>query len=234
MNYVKIYESIIERSKLRGLDKRKLEGYHERHHIIPACYFKSRKIASYTENMVLLTGREHFVVHMLLWKIDKLNRALFMAHYRNSRCFKDAKFSSRQYEILKEYRSKLLSGKGNPMYEMNGELNPFFGKTHSDETKKKLKKAWEKRKLRPLSSETKLKLSLINKGRKFSDAHKKKIGQANKKPKSRESVLKRNDAPPNGKKIIIDGIIYPSKMNAVRHLGLSKWEFDKTVKYEYV
>ena len=37
MNYKKVYDQIIENAKLRGLDKKKLEGYFEKHHIIPKC-----------------------------------------------------------------------------------------------------------------------------------------------------------------------------------------------------
>lgn len=36
----------------------------------------------------------------------------------------------------KERMSKLMSGKGNPMYNMTGSLNPFYGKTHTEKTKK--------------------------------------------------------------------------------------------------
>jgi len=37
-----------------------------------------------------------------------------------------------------EKMSKRVSGENNPMYGKSGQLNPFFGKTHNNETKKKI------------------------------------------------------------------------------------------------
>ena len=82
MNYIKIYYDIINNAKLRGLDKKKLDGYFEEHHIIPACYFKSRKISSYKENLVLLTASEHLLCHHLLWKNDIDNGSLMLAYHK--------------------------------------------------------------------------------------------------------------------------------------------------------
>jgi len=56
MNYQKIYDQIIERAK-----NRKLEGYKEKHHIIPKCLGGPDN----KENLVELTAREHFLCHLL-------------------------------------------------------------------------------------------------------------------------------------------------------------------------
>jgi len=60
MNYNKIYDSLIERAKIRILN-----GYTETHHIVPKCIGGSNE---YT-NLVDLTAREHFLAHWLLVKI---------------------------------------------------------------------------------------------------------------------------------------------------------------------
>ena len=52
MNYQKIYNQIIERAK-----NRQLEGYKEKHHIIPRCLNGNND----KENLVKLTAREHFL-----------------------------------------------------------------------------------------------------------------------------------------------------------------------------
>ena len=60
MNYKKIYNALIERAQNRIID-----GYAEKHHIIPRCMNGTDD----KENIVELTPEEHFVAHQLLVKI---------------------------------------------------------------------------------------------------------------------------------------------------------------------
>ncbi len=60
MNYQEIYSRIIERAKYRQIN-----GYVERHHIIPRCMRGS----DCPENIVKLTPEEHYLAHQLLVKI---------------------------------------------------------------------------------------------------------------------------------------------------------------------
>ncbi|QGF20538.1 putative homing endonuclease [Klebsiella phage UPM 2146] len=60
MNYNKIYNSLINKAKMRSL-----KGYHEKHHVIPKCLGGSND----TSNLVKLTPEEHYVAHLLLIKI---------------------------------------------------------------------------------------------------------------------------------------------------------------------
>lgn len=79
MYYSKIYKAII--NKARSENRKKGEIYYESHHIVPECLFKcrSRKGSSGfiegdpndSENIILLTSREHFICHVLLYKIYK-------------------------------------------------------------------------------------------------------------------------------------------------------------------
>ena len=98
MDYQKIYNQIIERAK-----ERILEGYKEKHHILPKCLGGSND----KNNLVELTAREHFLCHRLLCEIypknDKLWYALFlMAIGKNRHSKTDPyKISSRTYEFLK-------------------------------------------------------------------------------------------------------------------------------------
>jgi hypothetical protein len=57
MNYEKIYNSLIQSRKARGIDKSKLDGYYELHHIVPRCLGGSNEDC----NLVLLTAREHLL-----------------------------------------------------------------------------------------------------------------------------------------------------------------------------
>jgi hypothetical protein len=70
MNYKKIYNSLIERSRHRVL-----EGYYEKHHIVPRCLGGSDDV----ENLANLTPEEHYLAHQLLVKIYPDNASLLKA-----------------------------------------------------------------------------------------------------------------------------------------------------------
>lgn len=116
MNYLKIYYDIINLSKLRGLNKKKLDYYTEKHHVIPKCLGGTND----KNNLVLLTGREHYLCHHLLWKANKENKSLFYAYYsmsfKNKNHQRRNTINSKQYELIKQIKSNLMSGERNPNY----------------------------------------------------------------------------------------------------------------------
>jgi hypothetical protein len=110
MNYQKIYNQIIERAQ-----NRQLEGYKEKHHIIPKCLGGTNdKI-----NLVELTAREHFLCHRLLCEIypkeTKLWYALWLMTIGKQKCkLNTYKISSRDYEQLKKGFITNIKGKNKP------------------------------------------------------------------------------------------------------------------------
>jgi len=98
MNYQRIYNQIIERAQ-----NRQLEGYKEKHHVIPKCLGGTND----NENIVELTAREHFLCHLLLVEIYPKNFKLIHAAFMMSTVKKRKEFqynvfvSSRTYEYLK-------------------------------------------------------------------------------------------------------------------------------------
>lgn len=81
MNYQKIYDQIIDRA--RGRD---LQGYKEKHHVMPKCIGGSNEAG----NIVQLTAREHFLCHWMLCRVYPSNRKLakafnMMCQGRNTR-----------------------------------------------------------------------------------------------------------------------------------------------------
>ncbi len=62
MDYKKIYDALVYKAKNRSLN-----GYYETHHILPRCMNGTND----TNNLVLLTAREHYIAHYLLYKIYK-------------------------------------------------------------------------------------------------------------------------------------------------------------------
>jgi len=107
MNYKKIHDKIIERAKDRNI-----EGYTEKHHIIPKCMGGTDD----TENLVELTAREHFVVHKLLCEIypdeNGLRYALWMmANVVGNGQYRDYIIGSWEYARLKKKMSKIRCSK---------------------------------------------------------------------------------------------------------------------------
>lgn len=140
MNYEKIYNALVEKAKVRGLDKSQHEGYFEIHHILPKCLGGSDD----KSNLVMFTGREHFIAHMLLWKshpkVKGLMRAAFLMSSRwasgTDRISKTAEhINSKTYSKLREEYAQAVSE------QCSGENNPMYGKTHTEEARNKLK-AW--------------------------------------------------------------------------------------------
>lgn len=65
MDYTKHYNSLIEKAKTENR-KRNAGVYYESHHIIP----RSEAGDNADENLVLLTAREHFLAHWLLYRAE--------------------------------------------------------------------------------------------------------------------------------------------------------------------
>jgi hypothetical protein len=70
MNYVQIYNKLILRAQGRVL-----EGYSERHHILPRCIGGTNE----KDNIVRLTPEEHYLAHQLLVKIYPGQKGLLFA-----------------------------------------------------------------------------------------------------------------------------------------------------------
>ena len=98
MNYAKLYDSIVNNAKCRGLRKSKLYFITERHHIVPECIGGLNEKSNY----VLLKLKEHIICHHLLCKIYPENDSLAYAYFMMLHT-RDGKFllSAKQYEDVK-------------------------------------------------------------------------------------------------------------------------------------
>lgn len=118
MDYKRIYDALVEKAKARGLNKSQHEGYFEIHHIVPRCMGGTND----KSNLVLLSGREHFMAHMLLWKAYPKNRSLaFAANFMSNRDV--CKINSYLYEYLQADSARKYSEEmsGKRVKDLTGE-----------------------------------------------------------------------------------------------------------------
>lgn len=115
MNYVKIYNSIVEKARTECRTKDK-GIYYEAHHILPKCLGGTGKVSQwkYHPNIVLLTAKEHYICHKLLCRIYPGNKELAFAlvamGQANGKRTKHL-ITARGYEELKQLRSFCQKGK---------------------------------------------------------------------------------------------------------------------------
>jgi len=173
MNYRKIYEQLINRSKTRHID-----GYTERHHIIPKCMDGTDD----DDNIAILTPEEHFVAHQLLVKIYPDNKklvyaALIMCQSRDG-VIRNNKLYGWIRKAVSECRKNIPKTEEHKQKLRDANL----GKILSEETREKMRN-------KIVSQEAKDNISKALLGKKKSvrtQEHKDNLGKALRKPKSLE------------------------------------------------
>lgn len=206
MDYINIYNRLIQRSHGRKKLRKHSEGYvyYERHHIIPRCLGGSND----KSNLAFLTAEEHWIAHLLLVKINPGVDSLVYACQAMSMTGKNTQRTTnkmfgwirREYsnavsrkntgrEVTPAHREKISKAlKGRPTPHQIGDNNV----SKRPEVAKKISIAAKGRILGPRSEETKNRISAANKG------HRGAIGDAN--PANRRVccvICKKETALPN-------------------------------------
>lgn len=194
MNYQKVYDSLVAKCVPRGLDKKALEGYYEKHHIIPKCLGGTDK----KENFVLFTPREHVIAHKLLWKANPENYSLMWAYTRTvnshkglltSREVEKAKIAKAEFmsnrvvseETREKIRQTLTGHKRTPESIEKGrqkmlgrKVSPEVSQKISDRRQELIASGWT------MPEEARKKIGDAFRGKKISEEHKRKISEFNK------------------------------------------------------
>jgi hypothetical protein len=220
MNYQKIYNSLIQRALTR-----ELEGYGEKHHIVPRCLGGDNS----SNNIVKLTAEEHFVAHLILARLHPKMRYLAVAillmrgrktkqYVKNSRFY--AKLRERAAEASKkmnrspETLKKLSDAARNMSQEQRDKISASLtglkqseatklkrskkalGRKHTEESKAKMRGPRED------SAETKERRSLAKKGFKHSQESKAKMSESQKnRPAIKEETRLKLSAAIKGRKL---------------------------------
>lgn len=148
MNYIKIYNELIDKCVIRAWTKQSAPCYVEKHHILPRALGGNNS----KSNLVVMTAKEHFVAHHLLWKIHRNVQTYYalIAMRYDRRNNKRIKFPD--IPKLRE-NSRLFSKKGKD--------HPLFGIGHRAESKLKMSKS---HKGKVLSKQTRNKMSVSRRG----------------------------------------------------------------------
>lgn len=229
MDYERIYNNLISYRK-----KNLPECYSEKHHIVPVSLGGTDDDA----NIVYLTGREHFITHLLLMKFQRCRETIYAA-FMMANC-KDKnhigrvpiKKYSRTYQSLRELYAKEVSKihKGKKLSkETKLKISKAQkGKVVSDKTRQKMSQSakllWKDAEKRADLSEklTGRKFSLEHKEnlrkRVFTEEWKKNIGKASQGRKHTSETIRRITAAHIGRKNSPETIL---KMKAA---AKKRWE----------
>jgi hypothetical protein len=163
--YAKHYGLLIAKARARGT----VEGYSEIHHIQPRCLGG----ADDPDNIVILTGREHFVAHLLLHRMHPNDAGLAMAVLMMTG---RGEYTGRTYELLKRSAARVIGIK-------TGEA--LRGIPKSDEHKAAMSAAALARSLEHID-----KIAEANRGRKNTREARERMRQAalNRSPEAKAAI----------------------------------------------
>ena len=219
MNYKSIYEEIINNAKNRGFDRRKLNYYTERHHIIPKCLGGTND----KSNLVLLTGREHYLCHKILFKLNITNHKLGCAWIMMNRILNCDNKNSKTFNKLKESFSKICSER----------MLKYFENPNSENELKRIEKIRTFQNEYRNRKDIKLKISdtMKNIHSKRSNEERMTIGKNISKSKKEKWILKNDEYKNNYKNSCINAWNNRSS----KHVRIYDKEFNRIgLAYKYV
>lgn len=134
--YSKVYNSLIDRAKERGFDRKSLDYYTEKHHIIPKCLGGNDE----DYNLCLLTYREHIICHLILCRLNPNSKELILA--ANFMLRVKVKSTDNEVDYVHVKNSKVAAEIKLKSLEFNRGVNsPSYGRKLTKEHKEAISKA---------------------------------------------------------------------------------------------
>lgn len=199
--YTKWYYEIILNAQLQSRKKLSKSNmnyeYYEIHHILPRIMFPEYSNLTINKcNAVLLTPKEHFLVHLLLTKMTKGYNQIQMCWAFNMMCLTRKNIRNRASVFYVKNKQNLIKTTEQRL-RTSGPNNGFYGKTHTDEFKQYMSSI---KRGKQLSDDHKMKLRLNaarpNLGKSLSDEVRKKLSDC-----AKERYSDKNNHPSFGKKM---------------------------------
>lgn len=119
MNYLKMYNDLVTYRK-----QNPAQGYTENHHIL----MRSMGGSDTEDNLVKLTGREHWIAHLLLYRIHRNSQTIHACNMMAMRCEERGIAyikNSKTYEFIRIQHAKLTSDRNK--FSHKGESNSQYG-----------------------------------------------------------------------------------------------------------
>jgi len=213
MEYLKLYNTIIERSKNRNI-----AGYVEKHHIVPKCLGGTNE----KSNIALLTAKEHYICHKLLCEIYPNENRLKYAFWRMCNVANN-KYQDRNYivpaRVYSRIKTEIASVTSKRTKNYSAEMRKLIGEKIS----KKLKgRPSNKKDTKHPGHSDWMKKNNPFRGKTHSVEHIQKLKEVNSKPKSEEHKNKISQNSPNNRKCVIENTVYRSIADAARQLNISE------------
>ncbi len=142
MNYQKIHDAIIH----RAMNRERPDCYCEKHHIVMRC----KGGGDEKSNIAVLTAREHFIIHWLLYKIYRDLQSSYAFFYMtkpvgNGR----TRYTSTSFKYAREAAAKFtsiaMSGENSPHWGKFGKDSPSYGTRRTPEQKRRISEAAKRR-----------------------------------------------------------------------------------------
>lgn len=192
--HFKRYIDFIESRNARVLN----ESYTESHHIVPRSLGGTNGVG----NTIVLTAREHYIAHMMLWKCfsGPMTHAFFLMSICNRKKY-DGRLTSKQYESLKvdrknnitdtfrEKMSEIMTGSERTLEHRqkisetlkrrykNGEISRQTGRVVSKETREKIGSLCRGKRKKPFTEEHKRNIAISKLGTTHNEDTKKRLSE---------------------------------------------------------